>query len=73
MPYPFSNVESQPWPTARSNTMLFKVYDQNMEVQDGAKWCEDRIRGVWYMKAKSPQAFKLEDSVCFFSNKDKRF
>ena len=73
MPYPFSNVESQPWPTARSNTTLFEVYDQNMETQDGAKWCEDRIRGVWHMKAKSSHAFKLEDSVCFFSNKDKRF
>ena len=73
MPYPFSNVESQPWPTARSNTTLFEVYDQETEVQDGARWCEDRIRGTWYMKARSSQAFKLEDSVCLFSNKDKRF
>ncbi|CAJ1437918.1 unnamed protein product [Effrenium voratum] len=73
MPYPFSNVESQPWPTARSNTTLFEVYDQETEVQDGARWCEDRIRGTWFMKARSSQAFKLEDSVCLFSNKDKRF
>ena len=73
MPYPFSNVESQPWPTARPNTTLFEVYDQETEVQDGARWCEDRIRGTWYMKARSSQAFKLEDSVCLFSNKDKRF
>ncbi|CAJ1446793.1 unnamed protein product, partial [Effrenium voratum] len=50
-----------------------EVYDQETEVQDGARWCEDRIRGTWYMKARSSQAFKLEDSVCLFSNKDKRF
>ncbi|CAJ1392757.1 unnamed protein product [Effrenium voratum] len=35
-----------------------EVYDQETEVQDGAR---------------SSQAFKLEDSVCLFSNKDKRF